>query len=39
LGDVTRTPAALAELLGEEDLFEFTELVVAGEQPAPCCQA
>ena len=26
LGYVTRTPAALAELLGEEDLFEFTEL-------------
>jgi predicted glutamine amidotransferase len=26
LGYVTRTPAALADLLGEEDLFEFTEL-------------
>jgi predicted glutamine amidotransferase len=26
LGYVTRTPVALAELLGEEDLFEFTEL-------------
>ena len=26
LGYVTRTPAALAELLGEQDLFEFTEL-------------
>jgi predicted glutamine amidotransferase len=26
LGYVTRTPAALAELLGEGDLFEFTEL-------------
>jgi predicted glutamine amidotransferase len=26
LGYVTRTPAALAELLGEEDLFQFTEL-------------
>ncbi|MEA2199861.1 MAG: hypothetical protein QOI89_457 [Solirubrobacteraceae bacterium] len=26
LGYVTRTPAGLAELLGEEDLFEFTEL-------------
>src|SRR6201998_2038746 len=26
LGYVTRTPAALVELLGEADLFEFTEL-------------
>src|ERR1700758_2659147 len=26
LGYVTRTPATLADLLGEADLFEFTEL-------------
>jgi hypothetical protein len=39
LGYVTRTPAALAELLGEEGIFEFSELVAAGERPDPCCQA